>query len=557
MRKSPLASPNPVPSSDAASVDGTARKRERAILLFVLTPLVIMAIVLHLWKLGDIPPGVHIDETSIGYNAYAILNTGADEHGIRLPIFFKAFGEYKSPVFIYTLVPLIKFFGLSVWTVRLGAALYGLGLSILLGLVVREATGMRYGRTVGFLLGALIPWSFFISRIGFEVVSFPFFLSLALWAWLRAIKARSANWFGLSWFSWGVSLFTYPTARLLVPLLILALLGCYARELRSCIARCLIGSTPFIVCLVLVGVAATSNQDIFTSRFQQISIWQDDANMVDVILQFASNYFSYLSPHFLFTSGDPNLRHHTGMGGELFLTTFPFLLFGLNYALRERSQSFVRFSLLGFFMFPLAASLTRDSDHALRAANAIPFVILLIVWGLIETSQLFRRRSTWVIIGLIMTLEGVRYYYDYFRDYSDRAVEWFDAGLPQALKILFDQRNARPIFYSLFVSRNEDLDLNSPFVYVQFLFFGKLNPSLYSSSGLAGFDIHPYHNGLSLPSGSLLLLKDKEALRFRSGKILFTKNPDYPTVGSEFLTRIPVPIRGTQNPPAFWIYRVP
>ena len=105
--------------------------------------LLISSIILRFVALDRIPSGSYVDESSIGYNAYSILITGADEHGAKLPLFFKAFGEYKNPLFIYTVVPLIRLFGLSLWTVRLVAALYGLGTAVILGLIVKESLGGR------------------------------------------------------------------------------------------------------------------------------------------------------------------------------------------------------------------------------------------------------------------------------------------------------------------------------------------------------------------------------------------------------------------------------
>ena len=51
--------------------------------------------------------------------------TGRDEHGELFPIYFKAFGEYKNPVFIYACVPVIGLFGPEVFAVRLTSVLFG------------------------------------------------------------------------------------------------------------------------------------------------------------------------------------------------------------------------------------------------------------------------------------------------------------------------------------------------------------------------------------------------------------------------------------------------
>ena len=62
---------------------------------FYLIVIIFLAIILRVVLLNEVPNGFYSDEASIGYNAYSILKTGKDEHGMLLPLYFKAFGEYK------------------------------------------------------------------------------------------------------------------------------------------------------------------------------------------------------------------------------------------------------------------------------------------------------------------------------------------------------------------------------------------------------------------------------------------------------------------------------
>lgn len=82
-------------------------------------------IILRTIALDAVPPGLHHDEACNGYDAYSILLTGRDHHGNFLPIAIEAFGDYRPPIFDYSLVPLIGAFGLKPAIVRLGAALWG------------------------------------------------------------------------------------------------------------------------------------------------------------------------------------------------------------------------------------------------------------------------------------------------------------------------------------------------------------------------------------------------------------------------------------------------
>ena len=56
----------------------------------------------RLYKITQTPPSLYWDETSIGYNAYSITQGLKDEWGKMLPVNFRAFGEFKLPVYIYT-----------------------------------------------------------------------------------------------------------------------------------------------------------------------------------------------------------------------------------------------------------------------------------------------------------------------------------------------------------------------------------------------------------------------------------------------------------------------
>src|SRR3990167_416318 len=91
-----------------------------------LAAIVLLFLGTRLAKISEIPPSLYWDEASIGYNAYSVLQTGKDEWGETLPLHFRAFGEFKLPVYIYSVVIAEMFFGMSALAVRLPAVIYGL-----------------------------------------------------------------------------------------------------------------------------------------------------------------------------------------------------------------------------------------------------------------------------------------------------------------------------------------------------------------------------------------------------------------------------------------------
>src|SRR5437773_2571614 len=93
--------------------------------LFILLGIILLAILLRFYQLGNNPPSIDWDEASTGYNAYSILKTGKDEYGNFLPLSFRSFDDYKPPVYIYLTVPSVAVFGLTEFAVRLPAAIIG------------------------------------------------------------------------------------------------------------------------------------------------------------------------------------------------------------------------------------------------------------------------------------------------------------------------------------------------------------------------------------------------------------------------------------------------
>src|SRR5215469_10491213 len=78
-----------------------------------LTISVLLSFFFAVYKSNTAPPGFDSDEAAFSYNAYSILNTGADEYGTFLPVRLKSFGDYKMPLYTYLSIPFISVMGLN------------------------------------------------------------------------------------------------------------------------------------------------------------------------------------------------------------------------------------------------------------------------------------------------------------------------------------------------------------------------------------------------------------------------------------------------------------
>src|SRR5579872_6857837 len=91
----------------------------------VLVLIVFIACLLRFWQLGNTPSSPDWDEVALGYNAYSISETGRDEYGAFLPVVMRSFNDYKPALYSYLIIPVIKTFGLSVFSIRVPSALFG------------------------------------------------------------------------------------------------------------------------------------------------------------------------------------------------------------------------------------------------------------------------------------------------------------------------------------------------------------------------------------------------------------------------------------------------
>ena len=145
---------------------------------FLLTAFLISvaALGLRLYRLGEMPVSLNWDEVSWGYNAWSILKTGRDEYGRFLPLIFKAFGDYKAPVYVYLTSLSIAVFGLSEFAIRFPAAVFG-ALDIFLLMIFVRTLFKSFEQRDFIALSAGLwltfsPWHYDYSHGAWEAVSY-------------------------------------------------------------------------------------------------------------------------------------------------------------------------------------------------------------------------------------------------------------------------------------------------------------------------------------------------------------------------------------------------
>ena len=413
----------------------------------VLIVVSIAAATLCFLRITTNPPGFYIDESSIGYNAHLIARTGADENGVRWPLYFRAFGDYKNPVYIYVLAALFRLTGPSILVPRLLSALLVVLAAGTLGVLALRLTRSRIVALLAGICALVTPWFFEVSRVAMEVSLYPLALALFLLCLQRA--AEKANWSGFDIASLAATLalltYAYSIGRLLAPLLALGLAFFLNRQRWLGIV-----ATWFLYAVLVLPIVAFSinHSGALTERFNIITYLNAKVGWAETAFEFAKHYLRNLNPWRLLVRGDPNRDQIVHVFGtpHFLAPLFVFSLAGIALGLRRvKSDPWSRFLIYGFAVAIIPASLTNETFHMLRLI-AVP--MFLLVFAIVGMAWLVERsRTVFVILLALTALEAGWFQWKYQRTaQTARRVHLFDAEYPAKIFEPAIASKAQPIY---------------------------------------------------------------------------------------------------------------
>ena len=393
-------------------------------------------------------PGFFVDEASIAYNAHTISQSGADEYGQTFPLYFRAFGEYKNPVYIYLLAALFRFTGPSVFVARLLSAVAGLIAGLLLGLLASRITQRRWAGLLVFVVVLLTPWIFEISRLVFEVSVFPALLSGFLLLLYEASRRQEWSWriaVGLGLLL-GLMTYTYSIGRLLAPLFALGLAFFFTRRRwRGVVLTWVV----FGVTLLPLANFTLRNPGALNERFKFVTYVKPGDTDTQIAVRFVQNYVGSFSPRSWLSNGDPEPRHHLPGMGSLLVGMVILAALGLVLILlRHKREAWWRFIAYGIAVSPIPASLTLDHFHTLRLI-ALPIFLFVLIMPAIEFLSLETgpragaRHTLLAVLVLIMLVQGGIFQREFHL--ASAREDAFDSYYPQVLYAALAQPE-RPVY---------------------------------------------------------------------------------------------------------------
>lgn len=420
--------------------------------------IVLLFLVTRIYKISQIPASVYWDEASIGYNAYAISTDLKDEWGEYLPLHFRAFGEFKLPVYIYNVAILTKIFGSNELTLRLPAVIYSLGTVIVLYLLVKEIAKKEIVALFSVFIFAVSPWMFIFSRTGFEATAGLFFFLLFIY--LLILYQKKKVFVFLAVISAILSIYSYNSFRILVPITIIA--WAITQKHRSIKLELI---SLFIFLLSLIPIVRLYLLDSGAVRLATVG--------AGGIFAIVKNYFSHFDPQFLFTAGDVIKRHIVPSWGELYLIDLPLLIFGIWKIVKEKKKEILVFLFL-LLIAPIPAAVTRESPHALRAILMAPMLATISAIGLSSFKKYY------LYTGVLVYLLFFGFYLkDFYTKYNMETASDWQYEYKQSLqglqpckenldgcgKVVISDRYGQPYIFALYYQKYSPEEFRSTVKY--------------------------------------------------------------------------------------------
>lgn len=396
-----------------------------------------LGLVLRIWHLGEYPATLYGDEQAFAWNAYNILRLGEDEYGTPYPIQFRSFDDYKAPIPVYLLVPFISAFGLNPLAVRLPIALAAALTIPAAYLLARGFFSKRLSLLVAFLL-AVSPWHLHVSRGYFETTLALFFIVCAHASFVRS-RGRYTGLL-LSHLFFALSLYSYFTPRIFIPLFLPFLYGLFHRydprnfalkKLTLCFLFLIVLAAPLLQ-RTLFGKGASrlekltgamqSNIVTAVNRERTTSLlplpWKQLAHnkLTVAVRMIHNNYFEQLSINYWYLFGDSSLRYFLGNMGMFYIVELPFAAAGLYLLTRNHPRAAVLF--LGFILIAAFPAAIVGKPFALRSLGMLPAPFFFVAYGIASIKRMSKRYVVipYIISSVFTVSLGwylVRYYFEY------------------------------------------------------------------------------------------------------------------------------------------------
>ena len=347
--------------------------------------------------LENIPYGLNQDEVSAGYESFSLLKYGIDRNGKTLPVHFISWGSGQNTLYSYITIPFILLFGLNAFAIRLPMAIVGC-----ISLIIMYKILEKYGKKItiiGLFIFAICPWHIMKSRWGLESNLFP---DLVLWGTYFIIKSIEKNksillYIGMAIL--GISIYSYGTSYLFLPIYILCLLIYLIKKKNIKIKQLIISllivfiiTLPIIMFVIIntfnlkeIKIGLITIPRVYQNRFQEETTFfsQNLINSLKIIVE----------------QNDGLLFNTLPFYGICYVVSLPFILIGLYNSFKNKKLENNILNM--WFIISLLLLIVFKENNINRLNICMIPLVIYVVYGINKISN---NRN---ILHIIILMYGV------------------------------------------------------------------------------------------------------------------------------------------------------
>lgn len=482
----------------------------------LLLGILIIATFFRFFHLSTNPPSLTWDEVAWGYNAYSLGIDGKDEFGKFLPYqYLESFGDFKPPMYAYLDILPVKLFGLNEFATRFPSAFFGVLTVLMTYFLVKRIFKSELRIEILALLSSFVlaisPWHILLSRAAFEANVATFFLVTGVWLFLYAVQEK--QWLlPISIVSFVCSIYTFNSARIVAPLLVITLSLVFFKRLWKYKAQTIVAVLVGILLILPIAKFLVSPQA--SLRFKEVNIFSD-ASLVKIAnqeiandhnafwskiihnrrvvygLAFVQHYFDNLTPNFLFIHGDGNPKFSIQDMGQMYVWDLPFFVTGILFLFKKREGHWWIIPVW-LLLAIIPAATARETPHALRIEATLPMFQIIVGYGVLQVVLRIKYKVlsiqwNFIIcsIALLLFINVAYFTHQYFVEYPREFSGEWQYGYKDSIAYVDSFKDA---YQNIYVTSN----LGRPYIY--YLFYTKTSPSDFRKTATIQHDAFGFVN---------------------------------------------------------------
>lgn len=397
----------------------------------------------RLFRIDQIPAGIHIDELSSVVDAKSIMDHGSDRFGVRYPVYLQNFGGGQNVLFCYVQVLLFHFLPFTIKAFRIQAVLWGALCFLATFGICYELTEDKAWALAGPFLVTTLPVYIMSERWGLESYLLLPFCTFTMYYVIRAVKyGKMRDWF-LAGLIMGVSLYTYAISYIVWPIFLI-LAGAYLlyikriniKQIIIAVVPLIILATPLIL-FQLVNLGLIPEFSTVISDYRRLPERRETEIGVSNILWNLVHYYPKM-----FFEQDSMAYNSFREFGPIYWFLVPFIAVGLVVCIIDlivslRKKEFLASAPVVFFWLSATICMLVIKAPNINKVNELflPFVVFIVI----ATFRLFNKDMLfegWLALFNCISFVVFIYFYFFIQSTDYGPNELFTSSSPaRAIRI--------------------------------------------------------------------------------------------------------------------------